>query len=301
MNKNLVWIIVIVVLALAVFLIYNYWIAEEPLFNPAFTDVSVSVGNAAPIVGITALENPIPLEEGTTYQANIDFNVVDPNGIPSSNLNDLLTLITFQYPTGGPYTESRTASISDCTTPLDIGQVRTYDCTITMQYFDADGTWDVSVSVTDTSGATGTDTSTTIVGVLKHIILTGGAPISFGAVAPAQADVVPTPTTVTNTGNYEGTISVTAFALEEPSAAPDKIPAANFKSAGSVESNVCAGVSTTTLVQASATTIVSTSLPKGPAGSNNEDIKWCLDVPTGIISASYSTSVAPSQTWIIGI
>ena len=274
-----------------------FWPFDKVDLSPSQnTDVSVQVGNAAPTVAITSLESSIPLSEGTTYSASIDFEATDANGV--NTLDDSSVSIVFAFPAGGPYTEQRTGSISDCT-PSTLGNVRTYDCDITMQYFDSAGTWDVTVSVSDTGATplTSQDTSTTTVNLLKGILLTAGSPIGFGTVAPGQNDVTSPPTTVKNNGNYEGTIDVTAYALYETGGS--NIPAANFNAAGSNEANVCAGAGTTTLIQATQTTVTSTNLEKGDGASEN--MKWCLDVPSSIVSAAYSTSISPSQQWTIAI
>jgi len=294
----------IALLAIFIFLVSSVSADLKDFFlSPsAPTDVSVQVGNAAPVVNIIVLDNPITLLSATTVSVNIDFTAEDPNGLPGSNLDDSSVTISFDYPAGGPYTESRSGGIADCLTS-DLGNVRTYDCAMTMQYFDANGLWDVSVSVDDNAvpPLTGSDSSTTTVNLLRDITLTTGSPISFGAVAPGQNDITTTPTSVDNNGNYMGTIDVTAQNLED-SVFSDIIPAGNFNTAGSSgAATVC--TAGTTLIDAIVVTITSTNLQKDtiPGENLGEDISWCLDVPSGIASATYSTTEGTSGPWTIEI
>jgi len=272
--------------------------------NPA-TDVQLQVGNAAPIVVILSVNAGanVDLNPGGTQPVVIVANVVDPNGAPGINLDESTLAITYGFPTGGPFTETVTGTIADCTSG-DAGNVRTYTCTLNMVFHSASGTWDAVFSIDDTGASSGQDTLAFTVNQLRDITIT--TPINFGAVAAGQQDVVGISTTVTNNGNFvvptDGNLEILSGGLRA-SPPVDTISSANFNSRGS------AGVGDVCLIGPSdgtqlvdgfvATVINNVDIPKGPVGFNTEVLEYCLDVPN-VAEESYS-AVNGDGVWTIQI
>jgi len=175
-----------------------------------------------------------------------------------------------------------------------------------MQYFDDDGTivggdaWDVSVSVDDTFGETGSQTNLNHVevGLLSSIIFDSGDPIGFPTVTlsgtniEASADLI-----LNNIGNYDipgdGNVEVTGEDLcESVGSSSDcgvgnEIPTGNFDGSDDAVDPCAAG---TSLVESTATTIPSVSLIRG-TGTTDGGLSFCLTlVPAVIQSQAYSAS-----------
>jgi len=298
MDKKMIWIIVIVVVVVVVL----FYVWPGVLLSP--TDVSVTV-NADPIITSIIVDGdsspldflaPLDVEllAATTKTVNVRFIADDAD----NNLND--GSATAQLSRGGV---DRPAVPATCTT---------YECSTTfasgidMEYFDdAASDWIVAVFIQDSFSAVvtdGSDTSTFTVTELKDIFLSAGSPIIFGTVSPGQLDVEPADTSVTNRGNYVGTIDVTAFDLEEASLT-DTITVGSFVAAGSAEVvSVCLNGDLLG-PEGSPVTITDSSLPKDttPGEGLTEEIQWCMDVPGGIVSGLYDTTTGGSLAWTIEI
>jgi hypothetical protein len=267
------------------------------------TDVDVTVGNViptivtAPVIANVDLTPYDPLLNPTGLTSvSFSFVATDPNGVGTLDDSTATASFTFNAVT-------RNDALCDESPPSTSGSDRTYFCSIDFNFYDEEADWVITVSVDDTNAATGSDNSNVVhVNLLKDISLTSGTPINFGSVAPGQANVQPTSgaVEVRNNGNYDAnTISITGNDLEDDTES-DIIPATSFTSSGTNEADVCgAGTSLST----SAVTIPSSDLPRGAIGSNLEsDLKFCLQVPGILATASYSTTEGVDTTaWTIGI
>jgi len=289
-----------VVLTLFSIMIFSLFVSviisaqEDPNLAPnPSTDVQLDVGNAAPVITITSVNSgvSVDLNPGLTQPVEIIFDVEDPNGPPGSNLDDATLTITYGFPSGGPFTETVAGTIADCATAPGPGNIRTYTCTLDMDYFSSPLSWDAVVDIDDTAipALTGTNTLAFTVNQLLDIIIT--SPINFGAVAAGQQDIIiATPTTITNQGNVEVpadyNLRITGQFLGT-SPPGDIISSSSFNAAGAAGAGtVCA--SGTTLSDATAVIIAGASLLKNPP-TNTEDIIYCLDVPP-VAQASYSAT-----------
>ena len=261
------------------------------------TEVAVSVGNAAPtIVSVSAIPATDPIG-GTTKIITFQFTAQDTNG--ASNLNDASASASFAK-SGEP---TRTGTCSFVSTA---GNQKTYSCTVTMQYYDDNGVWTVSVSIQDQAAATGSDSSTSFTYNLLRDITIIPTLISFPTTIQGSTNLLSTTqTSITNKGNFntptDGSIQVTGFDLKGAITPTETIPASNFKSGDTSAVDVCTVVGGgTTLSNGVATNIAGATLTKGVSGGGT--IKYCLTiVPTGISDQNYVANVANSNIWRIGI
>ncbi|KKR79506.1 MAG: hypothetical protein UU25_C0012G0003, partial [Microgenomates group bacterium GW2011_GWB1_40_9] len=250
--------------------------------------LSYSETNLPPTIVSVIPTDPVSLIAGGTADIFVQFTAEDSNG--ASDLIEASAHASFTK-TG----EVQRDSVS-CVGGAPSGNQITYTCSVPMEYYDAAGMWGVTVSVGDAAGAQATDSSKTfIVNLLQDILITSGSPINFGTVIPGTQVVAPV-VEVTNTGNYEGTIDVTAYDLIGPAT----IFTENFRAAGSNEaSSVC--TTGDQLQSASATTITSTTLLRGDGISkdNTETLSFCLDVPSDIIPGTYTAT--GGNAWKISV
>lgn len=293
-------VILVVILSLILLLIIALEVLnsvqEKVQFGPsAPTDVRLQIGNAAPsITNIVPLSN-IDLNPGSTTNVVVTFTARDPNG--AADLNDATAAASFSR-AGEP---TRTAP--SCTRTGQVGKERTYQCTITMQYYDESGIWDVAVSIRDQAGVLAQGTSTVTVNLLRDISI-GPATIGFPTLVQGNTNILSSQNTlITNNGNAEvppRSIEITASNLIGETTPAETIPAANFKSAISSELTVC--TTGNSLINGITVPISSAALPRGPSGSNTGELSYCLTlVPDGISSQFYSTSTVGGTSWTISL
>ncbi|MEM3113337.1 MAG: hypothetical protein QXI33_02845, partial [Candidatus Pacearchaeota archaeon] len=186
-----------------------------------------------------------------------------------------------------------------CSAGAPSGNQKTYTCIVTMQYYDAPGTWNAQVRVDDQTPATAQSSTTFTLNQL--ISISNTASISFGTVSPEQNDVISLiDTAITNNGNVASQLKIIAYNLKGVTNPLEEIPVTNFKAAGSSQAaSVC--TTGTQLIHATSTTITSSNLPRGPTGSNTETMRYCLDVPGGISTQTYSTTATGGTQWQINL
>ena len=263
------------------------------------TDVSVTVGNSPPaITNVQAISN-IALIPGTTTNVVFNFSASDANGI--STLVDTTTTARFTK-TGEP----ERGSGNNCINVGDVGNQRTYQCTVTMQFYDAPGTWSVNVSVKDNSAPAGygENITTTAIVSIGYDILLSITSFSFPSVSPGTSpNAVSTQnTTITNKGNSEdplnANLTLRAFNLSGTTNSNEYIPATSFRAVGRAQAvNVCAAG--TVLDDEVDVNILSAVLSRG--ASSTEEFVYCLATVPSISSQTYSTTGAGSQRWLISI
>ncbi len=274
------------------------WLKEKVQLAPAQpTDVRVQVRNIAPTIeninSIPAVNlNPAP----STTSVIFTFTARDRNS--AADLNDATASANFSK----IGEQTRTSPCTFQSQPNSREKI--YQCTVNMQYYDDAGTWSIGVNVQDQGGLVAASSSSTFTVNLLRDITLSQATINFPSVAPEDVDIISTiPTTIANNGNFEvpvdGNIRITAFDLQGETTLSEIIPASNFRATGN--SGIATVCSTgTPLVDSIAVSIPSTILPRGPAGSNTEDITNCITlVPIGISNQFYSAT--GGRAWIIGI
>ncbi len=248
------------------------------------------------ITSIDTSFSPLTLSAGTTKDVVFQFTAEDLDG--ASDLNDATATATFSR-----------AGETDRMDPLctfileTLPNQRTYQCTITMQYYDDDGLWDITASIQDNSGTQGQGTETFTVNLLQDISISP-ALINFPTLVQGSTNIQSLANTqITNNGNFntptDGFVSIIASNLVGETNPAEFIPASNFKAVGSSQAGtVC--LSGTSLAHATATQIPSISLPRGQAGSNIETITYCLTQVPGVISPQfYSATQTAGSPWTI--
>lgn len=255
------------------------------------TNVSVVVGNSAPVIFNVQSIAAVNLNEGAIKDVIFNFSASDGNG--AGDLNDASAFAVFNK--SAEPTRSR-----GCLLAASTPSTKTYQCNVTMQYFDDNGEWTVNVSIRDIGGNYAENISTSVtINLLRGISI---IPLSIGfpVVAPGGTNIISSQNTdVRNNGNYEGTLDITAYNLTGETTSSEQIPAGNFRASGiSGAATTC--TTGTQLIDRTAITISGSNLPRGPSGNNEENMTYCLtNVPTGISTQTYSTNGGGSQAWVI--
>ncbi|MFA4953297.1 MAG: hypothetical protein WC584_03670 [Candidatus Pacearchaeota archaeon] len=281
---------IIICLSIAAFFLFQQ--KDEVNLSPSQPiGVQVQIGNSAPtITNVQAIPNVNLNPSPSTTNIIFTFTARDSNG--ASDLVDSTASAQF-INTGEP---TRTGT---CIFLSTAGKEKTYRCTVVMNYFDKSGSWTAGVSVADTQVAIATSSTIFTVNLLRDISLSPPL-ITFPSVSPGNSNVLSTQNTlITNNGNFEappGTISATAYDLTGETNPLEKIPAANFKIAGSLQSNTC-GLGEA-LIHSSTIVLTTSKLSRGQTG-NTETIKYCLTSVPEISSQFYSA--IGGNSWIIAI
>jgi hypothetical protein len=256
--------------------------------NDVTSSITVNLPSNQPpqVIFVQAISPQTPIE-GTTKTIIFEARVSDINGAGD------ISSVQANFSKPGEPTRFGTCSFVN---NIDLNTAN-YSCSINMQYYDAPLTWNISVNASDSFGAVGINNTQTFEYIeLKAIILTSpvGA-LNWPTLSQGQTNVFSNndPTTIENTGNYQGPILITAKDLLGVSNPSYSIPASNFR-AGNVSGSEC---SATALVNDVATSISGSSLTKGPGAT--EDIYYCIASVPSIQSQAYSAS--GGNSWIIGI
>jgi hypothetical protein len=244
--------------------------AASTTFTP-----SVTVTNQPPTITIPASQS-ITGSAGTTAVVYIIFNATDING--AADLDNATAQITINR-TG------ETSRTSSSCTPTTIDATKNgYNCSITILYYDAQGTWTVNASINDSSdNFVQNSTGSVTVNAIDAIALTQGS-ISFTG-TPGTNDVAasPTPQRVNNTGNSDYTsVSVRGFSFTSGS---------NVLSVGNATVNVSAsGGLGQVLINNTPIAVTSAALNKGAVSLQN--LSFYLDIPAGLPSGAYTAQSA---------
>ncbi len=246
------------------------------------------VANSPPTISyIQPIPDQTPLE-GTIKQIVFEVKVSDTNGV--DDIDD--SNITSQFNKTGETTRNTT-----CTWNRDIDQfTANYSCSVGMQYYDAAGTWNITIQAKDLSGEQTINNSNTFVyQELKGIIIKQPTTLTWSTLNPGLTNQSSDndPSVIENTGNYEGPILITAYDLIGEANPSYSIPALNFR-AGSVSGSEC----TSTQLQNSTPVTISGSMSKRGIGAQ-EEIYYCLTSVPYVSSQSYSATGANS--WIISV
>jgi len=253
------------------------------------TDVVITVRGTAPIIIEQILSQPYysPIE-GTT--SDINFNVIasDPDGV--NDIDD--TSITAQI------TKDLISQDTSCTHVNDIDKNKAnYTCKVTLDYYNLPGYWNISASGTDLGNKTiiTNDSGLFLYSELKSMTaepnLITWAEVSSGGTDQKAATV----TTINNTGNYNGPISLLSYDLVGDSDNTQRIFAANMSSG--IQDD-CLG---TKLENNITKEIVGSAANPGNLllgdGSGQEELYYCVNNVPQISSQTYSSTSLGA--WII--
>ena len=174
---------------------------------------------------------------------------------------------------------TRTDIICDSIVPQDFGSEREYTCTVGIEFYDAPGTWRATVSVDDSTAATGFDNSVTFTLAATSAISINPSSLTWPTVGQASTDILSNndPITITNEGNTDGSspsIGVTAYDIPGLSAATEFLLASDFTVDETDSCNIG-----NAMINSNAVGIDSTTLLRGSqaAPTSTEDVFFCLE------------------------
>ena len=258
--------------------------------------VSVTIGNNAPTIAFVSSISAVTPTESETKTFTFTFNATDTDGV--ANLNNSAAIGSISK--AGETTRSN----SSCATVTDDGaNVRKYNCTIGLEYWDGSGSWTVNATISDINGAQASNTSTSLTYNSLTAMVMSPTALTWPSVGLSSTDTGSNndPITINNTGNDESlSINVSAYDLDGDITASEIIPASNF-----TISNTTAGCSGNVLSNATYVNITSAILEKGnnsiSAGddtSGQEQIYACLKgLPSDISAQDYTSTSA----WIVKV
>ncbi|MBU3905168.1 MAG: hypothetical protein KJ906_03405, partial [Nanoarchaeota archaeon] len=229
-------------------------------------------------------------EAGVSYISFI-FNVTDLDG--ADNINRSSAIGSFNK------TNEDTRTNLSCLNVSEIGNTITFNCSIGVWYWDANGNWTINASVKDNSDSYVENTTVEMELLLTTGMVMAPTALEWGTLYSGDLNnlSITNPIVVNNTGNKDitsGNVRVTSYNLTGEEQSAYVIPAINF----SVNvNNACEG---TAMVEDSAEGIASSILSAGNLsnGEAQEELYFCLEeVPLGLIAQAYSTLV----DWIIDI
>lgn len=258
------------------------------------TDVSITVSGSNPaVVTIPSISNQNPTEATTT---TLNFNVYmsDSDGVADLDDSSVAANVT---------DGTTTHSDASCSWVNDIDSTTAnYTCSVTMDYWDTAGTWNIGASGADLgSGSTTHNTTATFTYNQLKAMVISPASLTWPSVTPGATNQTSNndATVINNTGNYDGTITVTAIDLLGDTTPSESITADSFTvgistGAGNPE---CAG---TALQNSTAVEITSSDSNPGNlslgSGSGQEQLYYCIPELGAVSSQAYSTSQGGSWT-----
>ena len=316
------------ILFVAIFIIFISFSASAGFFdwikNPTITghsisqptNISITVTGINP-VRIKVWNNSLvgtggdgidPIENGTSLVL-VNVTVWDPDG--ASDINTTSVNITIKSVTG----ESRYNS-SYCIerTGESNNTAKNFTCEVEMWYFDADGTWNITITATDKGNGTNVTINNESFSYkqLKALVIAPNS-LTWPSVSPGNTNKTSDndPTIINNTGNYNATgrINITGVNLYGTSTVTEFINVANFSIGVTTGGAACSGdactecagnaVNGTILLNGTQKNIKGTILNKGNLSLSqaNETIFYCIiDVPSSVSSQIYDTTTTGSWT-----
>ncbi|MFH1642185.1 MAG: hypothetical protein ABIC04_04760 [Nanoarchaeota archaeon] len=242
---------------------------------------TLTVTSATPTIKVEPLL-AVTLNQGTTKNISVYFNVTDPNG--ADDLNDTTAQATLTK--SGE--QARQSSLQ-CGQIGESGIKIQYNCSVSIQYFDAAGFWDVNVTIKTNAGSLYVNDTTQITLNSLDAVVINDTSIGFGSLAVDSTDNLGDVVKIINQGNsIYAQINITGFDLNGDDVATEVISANNFEAVTSTAPNTGTSLTNSTSVEVSGAALV-----KG--ASANEELYFYVDVPSGLLAQQY-TSIAD---WII--
>ncbi len=248
------------------------------------TQVTVSVDNSTLAGGV----NPV---ESSSVNTVIYVKVCDADGV--NDINDSATDIVYL----GPNSETRNGNCS-WTNDID-SNCANFTCSADLWYFDTPGAWIINASGNDLGNKTPVYNSSSnfTFNQLKALVISP-TQLNWSSLTPGSTNVGADndPSVVNNTGNYNGTIDITAYDLYGKTTTTEVFASNNFTA--DVNDPACSGNS---LPNATLTTITgSVSNPgnlSAGGGAGQEQIYYCIPLVPSVSSQEYTTD--QSGSWII--
>jgi cysteine-rich repeat protein len=244
--------------------------------------INFSVVTIPYITAVYPMSN-IDLSAGTSVPVNVLFNVTDAQGYTDIDLTKGFSYLI----KSGETTRSNTTG--NCLNSNDGINTVTFNCSIDVFYYDAEGSWIINVTSEDLYGYTDFDNDSTVtINSLDDILLNDTAVNCGTGILPGAQDVACDVITIANRGNQNyASINETAHNLDDDTTGTILIDANVFTVS---TTDTPAG---TALSNGTSVTIPSSTLNKGD-GAN---ISWYtyIDVPTSRPVDTYSST----SDWIL--
>jgi len=256
-------------------------------------DISINVVGANPVV-IEYIETLLPQNPTENSITTIVFEVriTDPDGV--SDIDD--SSVSAEFSKIGETTKN-----DNCQWQSDIdSDTASYSCSIDMQYYDSAGTWNIKISAKDYgSKILVEDTSKNFVYQELKAMTLSPESLTWPNVIPGSTNQASDndPAIITNTGNYNGEISVTAYDLIGETVPGESIPSEEFSIGISTGTNEeCNAPATATSIgeNGATTSIANSDSNPGPGPANYEELYYCIPSFPLVTSQRYSTSVGGS-------
>ncbi|MBI3623579.1 hypothetical protein HY212_05895 [Candidatus Pacearchaeota archaeon] len=255
-----------------------------------YFNVSYTKSNQPPTISF--VQQPLsdsPLEAGVRNVV-FEVRVTDLDGAADIDK----TSVTADFSKTGETTRS-----GSCVWQSDLitGLTSVYSCIVGMQYYDAAGTWTMTIKAKDLSGTQATDSSGTFTyQSLKALVITSPVgSLAWPTLNPGASNVLSNndPNIISNTGNYEGPVLITAKDLIGASNPSYTIPASNFR-AGPTSGLECTA---TQLQNNFLVSVAGSNLPRGSGATTS--IYYCITSVPLVSSQAYSATGA--NAWVIEI
>ena len=245
-------------------------------------------GNILRSVNFATNLGNIILNPASTRNVVFNFSIEDSNGVGDILNNSAKARFTMA---GEPDRFN-----NSCDLIFSSVNKKNFECTVGVQFYDRAGIWNININVSNSSNSIFVNNSQTLNVELLTDISISPIAINFDNVNPGQGNNLPNnhPSIVTNNGNDEKTIKITAYNLHGVSDNTKFIEASLFRVHDA--SNVCSAG--TFLANSSAVEITGSFLTRG--ASATENIYYCLTNVPSVPNQEYSTG-AVGLKWIISI
>lgn len=260
------------------------------------TNVSVTVVGANP-VNLTAdnstLTGGVNPTELTTTTSTVYITVCDPDGV--NDIDDSSVEIIYTKPGETDRTNTSCVLVGDLDT-----YCANYTCEVTTYYWDGAGQWTINVSASDLGNGSTVynDSATFTMNQLKALVIQPDQ-INWTAITPGDTDSKADndPTTVNNTGNYDGTLNVTGLDLYGETVTSEVFGVDNFTS------GIADDCTTSGVYLANNSQVLITSSDSNPGnlsaggGAGQEELYYCIPNVPILSSQQYSTTQLGS--WVV--
>jgi hypothetical protein len=281
------------------------WIKKTITGYQSYVDLNITVG--APNITHVYNETMTDVSGGPTaaITTNVTINFTAFTEAGASSLADSTAQINFTNEIDG---SSNTRSNTTCDVAEESGNYVNYTCNVTMWWWDANGTWNITAYVEDNSGNEARNVTRDFqLGPTTGFVMAPGN-LSWGAMAPGDVNQTPTndPLLMNNTGNQNissADLQVNATNLTGETTSSDFLFAENFSvSYTTTGTNPECSSTTSTLMSASAFTAITTAnMSAGNYTTNDgltgqEELYVCLRTVGSVSSQKYSTQAEGAWT-----
>jgi len=279
---------------------FSDWITGKATSQPTNVTVSVAGRDQCQVTYVSPISpvNPVELSS-TTVTFNV--HVYDKNGM--NDINKSAVFANFTYSLNG---NKYRATVSNCSWINNIPpRTANFSCSIDMWYWDSNGQWDINVRGNDIGNKTPCYNTTTNFqyNQLKALVIYPTT-LTWDTLVPEATNQTSNndPTLVNNTGNYNGSVSITGINLLGETDTSEAIFAENFTvglttGAGYPE----CGASATQLINGTLVSIANSNSNPGNlsegSGAGQSNYYYCIPEVPLVSSQVYSTLNGGS--WII--